>query len=190
MTIEEILKEAWRNLEVKFSEHPLIGKDKEPEEKVAWDEESALRNLGSEGYFQAAFFSELEKVIHNNNQNLIIGLEGKDFAGKSPDVYLLASKEGYYKPKVLIELKVTGFDLLDDGEEGLYLKDLKRYFDIDMLREEGSILVFGCYYESKSEEILEVIDRYGSLINWVKETKNIDLPVKFTNSIIELYGFI
>ena len=56
MTIEEILKEAWRNLEVKFSEHPLIGKDKEAEKKVSQDEESALRNLGSERYFQADYF--------------------------------------------------------------------------------------------------------------------------------------
>ena len=52
-------------------------KNKEPEEKVAWGEELALRNLESESYFQAAFFSELEKVIYNNNQNLIIGLKEK-----------------------------------------------------------------------------------------------------------------
>jgi len=186
----ELLFNAWCNLELKLKRHPEIKKDKVPKKSLSYAPDSMVRTLGSEAFFQASFYSELEKVIETNNYDLVIGVEGKKWGEKRPDIYCWKQSNSQ-KPFFLIEPKVTGTDLFEGNSkgEGLFLEDIKKYLRLDMLNESNTVLFFGCYYESLPKEVIEKIEDFGSLSKWLISKKGLKLPTNFLNSLVEGYAF-
>lgn len=170
-----LIKRAWANLEHKFNHHPALH---EPnfnlEKSKRWDSESPIREFGSEAYFQASLFAELD-TLKEDYQDLVIGVENKNFAGKRPDILGGSRNLGLKEPDFIIELKVTGTDLLEPfskSELGFLADEIKKYSQIDRLVDGKALFFFGCYYESKPKDILSLAREYGSVVNWLRSKKN------------------
>jgi hypothetical protein len=156
-----------------------------------WDGNSSIREFGSEAYFQASLFSELEKLAEDY-QDLILGVENKNLAGKRPDILGGRGESGLAEPEFVIELKVTGTDLLEPfskSEFGFLMDEIKRYAKSDRLAEGKALFFFGCYYESKPEDILSLVNEYGSVVNWLINERELEINKEFLTQIVEGYAF-
>jgi len=190
--IIELLKKSWTNIEELLVNHPVFSDDKSPQRSISWDSNSAIRKMGSEAYLQALFFSEINKVCKNINDDFIISVEGKQINGKRPDLLGWDIQSGQGSPFFVVELKVTGTDFIESSkknEGGIFFEELKNYSTNELIRKGEVILFICCYYESNPDDILNIIGQYNSLLNWIMEVKDIKFPEQFVNNVLEGYGF-
>ena len=186
------LNKSWRSLEQRFKKNSILSKSKfDGTSKQPYDQKSHIRALGAEPYFQAALYSELSKLFPDD-EDFVLGVEGKKTFDKRPDIWAWNPYDKERKPYFIIELKVTGFNLLERNrihKEGHFLEDVRLYSKNDLLRNGQAVLFYGCYYECDPDEIKSKIRKYGSILRWVNKTKGKSFPKPFSKSIVEGYAF-
>lgn len=186
--IYSLIEDSWRSLEKRFKETPKLYESApklrhNDRKSKCYYSDSSIRKFGAEPYLQAALFAEITRR-HPDSENFVLGVEGKNFNGKRPDILAWNpnSDPDQENPYFVIELKVVGSALLYG--KSLFVSDMNKYKNIGK-----TFLFFGCYYEGDPTDILDIKENHGSVLNWAINEKNLDVSTEFKKSVIEGYGF-
>ena len=186
------LEDSWFAIKERLATNYFFNTETEIANRYTHIRKCQIRKWGSERYIQALLFQELFSKLP---VHLHISVEAniiKD--SKKPDIVIFNKKNGFELPEALIELKNTGYYLLnkEKNRSDFFLNDLSRYYDYQFLQENGTILFYEIYYESNKNEILDIINDRKSVLQQLLENNEEmadKLKVKKEN-LYEGYGFI
>jgi hypothetical protein len=144
-------------------------------------------------------------------KDVIVSVEGgNNFFGKRPDIIIWKPKKMNGTPKIwtdtkinelieeclaVVELKVTGYELIKQGGKDELYKDIKKYHStISTWTDSPLPLIFyGCYYEDDPNRIKNLVAprnlNYKRIVDSYKKTRRLSLNKNFDDNFIEAYGF-
>jgi len=189
--IIKIVEKAWSAVREgfmsiqEFKEEPKLIKSK------SYYGGSVIRSFGSEYYLSSCLFSNLNALVVDH-EKLRLGTElGLRPNAKKVDLCIWDTNQGRTKPEVLLELKVTGANLFERKNKiGHYIEEIERYAPYFDDPTHYPYFVFVCYFESKTSDLMDKINKYGSLLNWAKKEKGLQISDAYSDRIYEAYMFI